>query len=115
MKQRILAILLSLTMMFTLVPTAMAEGGTAEAPAMTKVAKVGDQEYATLQEAVNAAATENSTVTLLKDVTEDITIPTGKNVTLDLGNSKLTNKSGDTITVALGATLTVTGLSLIHI
>ena len=109
MKQRILAILLSLTMMFTLVPTAMAEGGTAEAPAMTKVAKVGDQEYATLQEAVNAAATENSTVTLLKDVTEDITIPTGKNVTLDLGNSKLTNKSGDTITVELGATLTVTG------
>ena len=102
MKQRILAILLSLTMMFTLVPTAMAEGGTA-------VAKVGDVEYETLQAAVNAATTENSTVTLLKDVTEDITIPTGKNITLDLGNSTLTNKSGDTITVELGATLTFTG------
>ena len=102
MKQRILAILLSLTMMFTLVPTAMAEGETA-------VAKVGETEYDTLQEAVDAATTENSTVTLLKDVTEDITIPTGKNITLDLGNSKLTNKSGDTITVELGATLTVTG------
>ena len=101
MKQRILAILLSLTMMFTLVPTAMAEG--------EKVAKVGETEYDTLQEAVDAATTENSTVTLLKDVTEDITIPTGKNITLDLGNSKLTNKSGDTITVELGATLTVTG------
>ena len=110
MKQRILAILLSLTMMFTLVPTAMAEGGTAEAPAMTKVAKVGDQEYATLAEAV-AAAESGATVTLLKDVTEDITIPTGKNITLDLGNSTLTNKSGDTITVALGATLTITGNS----
>ena len=103
MKQRIFAILLSLTMMFTLVPTAMAEG--------EKVAKVGETEYDTLQEAVNAATTENSTVTLLKDVTEDITIPTGKNVTLDLGNSKLTNESGDTITVALGATLTITGNS----
>ena len=101
MKRRILAILLSLTMMFTLVPTAMAEG--------EKVAQIGETKYATLQEAVNAATTENSTVTLLKDVTEDITIPTGKNVTLDLGNSKLTNKSGDTITVELGATLTVTG------
>lgn len=44
MKQRILAILLSLTMMFTLVPTAMAEG--------EKVAKVGETEYDTLQEAV---------------------------------------------------------------
>ncbi|WP_443601081.1 S-layer homology domain-containing protein [Agathobaculum sp.] len=101
MKRRILAILLSLTMMFTLVPTAMAEG--------EEVAQIGETKYATLQEAVNAATTENSTVTLLKDVTEDITIPTGKNVTLDLGNSKLTNKSGDTITVELGATLTVTG------
>ncbi len=88
-------------MMFTLVPTAMAEG--------EEVAQIGETKYATLQEAVNAATTENSTVTLLKDVTEDITIPTGKNVTLDLGNSKLTNKSGDTITVELGATLTVTG------
>ena len=103
MKQRILAILLSLTMMFTLVPTAMAEG--------EEVAQIGEMKYATLQEAVDAATTENSTVTLLKDVTEDITISVGKNITLDLGNSKLTNKSGDTITVALGATLTITGNS----
>ena len=103
MKQRILAILLSLTMMFTLVPTAMAEG--------EEVAQIGEVKYATLQEAVDAATTENSTVTLLKDVTEDITISVGKNITLDLGNSKLTNKSGDTITVALGATLTITGNS----
>ena len=100
MKQRILAILLSLTMMFTLVPTAMAEG--------EEVAQIGEMKYATLQKAVDAATTENSTVTLLKDVTEDITISVGKNITLDLGNSKLTNKSGDTITVALGATLTIT-------
>jgi len=103
MKQRILAILLSLTMMFTLVPTAMAEG--------EEVAQIGEMKYATLQEAVDAATTENSTVTLLKDVTENITISVGKNITLDLGNSKLTNKSGDTITVALGATLTITGNS----
>ena len=70
MKRRILAILLSLTMMFTLVPTAMAEG--------EEVAQIGETKYATLQEAVNAATTENSTVTLLKDVTEDITIPTDR-------------------------------------
>lgn len=101
MKQRILAILLSLTMMFTLVPTAMAEGETA-------VAKVGNDKYGTLQAAVNAATTENSTVTLLKDVTEDITIPTGVTAMLDLSGKTLTNKAGKhTITVENGGKLNI--------
>ena len=101
MKQRILAILLSLTMMFTLVPTAMAEGETA-------VAKVGNDKYETLQAAVNAATTENSTVTLLKDVTEDITIPTGVTAMLDLSGKTLTNKAGKhTITVENGGKLSI--------
>ena len=108
MKQRILAILLSLTMIFTLVPTAMAEGEMAKAPAVTKVAKVGDDEYDTLAEAIDAA-TAGQTVKLVANTAEDIKISAGKDITLDLGNSKLTNKSGDTITVELGATLTVTG------
>ena len=101
MKQRILAILLSLTMMFTLVPTAMAEGS-------DPVAQIGETTYATLQAAINAA-TAGQTVKLVANTAEDIKIPAGKDITLDLGNSKLTNKSGDTITVELGATLTVTG------
>ena len=88
-------------MMFTLVPTAMAEGETA-------VAKVGETEYDTLAAAIDAA-TAGQTVKLVANTAEDIKIPAGKDITLDLGNSKLTNKSGDTITVALGATLTVTG------
>ena len=101
MKQRILAILLSLTMMFTLVPTAMAEGETA-------VAKVGNDKYETLQAAVNAATTENSTVTLLKDVTEDITILTGVTAMLDLSGKTLTNKAGKhTITVENGGKLNI--------
>ena len=101
MKQRILAILLSLTMMFTLVPTAMAEGETA-------VAKVGNDKYETLQAAVNAATMENSTVTLLKDVTEDITIPTGVTAMLDLSGKTLTNKAGKhTITVENGGKLNI--------
>ena len=88
-------------MMFTLVPTAMAEGETA-------VAKVGNDEYETLQAAVNAATTENSTVTLLKDVTEDITIPTGVTAMLDLSGKKLTNKAGKhTITVENGGKLNI--------
>ena len=49
MKQRILAILLSLTMMFTLVPTAMAEGEEvsagegSETPAVEYAAQIGDE------------------------------------------------------------------------
>ena len=87
-------------MIFTLVPTAMAEG--------EKVAKVGDDEYETLQAAVDAATTENSTVTLLKDVTEDITISTGVTAMLDLSGKTLTNKAGKhTITVENGGKLNI--------
>ena len=86
-------------MMFTLVPTAMAEG--------EEVAQIGEMKYATLQEAVDAATTENSTVTLLKDVTEDITISTGVTM-LDLSGKTLTNKAGKhTITVEKDGKLSI--------
>ena len=78
-------------MIFTLVPTAMAEGEMAEAPAMTKVAKVGDQEYATLAEAV-AAAESGATVTLLKDAELTETLNINKAITLDGANHKITGK-----------------------
>ena len=111
MKRKFLSILLTLAMALTLLPvSAMAEETPVEAPAETKVAKVGDVEYATLQEAISAA-TAGQTVKLVANTAEDIKIPANKDITLDLGNSKLTNKSGDTITVALGATLTITGNS----
>ena len=88
-------------MIFTLVPTAMAEGEMA-------VAKVGNDKYETLQAAVNAATTENSTVTLLKDVTEDITIQPGVTAMLDLSGKTLTNKAGKhTITVENGGKLNI--------
>ena len=85
-------------MMFTLVPTAIAEG--------EMVAKVGNDEYETLQAAINAA-TAGQTVKLVANTAEDIKIPDDKDITLDLGNSKLTNKSGDTITVEKGGKLSI--------
>ena len=88
MKQRILAILLSLTMMFTLVPTAMAEGETAVAA----VAKVGNVEYATLAEAVEAAK-DGETVTLLKDAELTETLNINKAITLDGANHIITGDS----------------------
>ena len=69
------------------------------------VAKIGDTYYKTLAKAV--AAADNATVTLLKNTTEDITIASGKTVTLDLAGHKLTNVSGHTITN--NGTLFVTG------
>ena len=62
MKRKLLSILLTLCLAFSLLPTAaLAEGETA-------VAKVGDVEYPTLAEAV-AAVADGGTVTLLKSAT----------------------------------------------
>ena len=68
-------------------------------PVTQNVAKVGDKEYATLESAINAAG-EGATITLLGNVTEDITV--NKNITIDgkkddksnyviIGNTKLEN------------------------
>ena len=62
--------------------------------------------YNTLANAISSADS-GDTVTLLKDTKEDITIPAGKIITLDLNGNKLTNVSGHTITN--NGNLTVTG------
>lgn len=73
MKRKFLSILLTLAMALTLLPvSAMAEGDSetpaggeptpVEAPAATKVAKVGETEYATLAEAVKNAKTGDTIV-----------------------------------------------------
>ena len=101
MKQRILAILLSLTMMFTLVPTAMAEGEEvsagegSETPAVEYVAQIGDAKYETLPAAINAAGT-GGTVKLLADITGQTVIPAEKDIVLDL-NGKTMTHTGTTL------------------
>lgn len=49
-------------------------------PVTQNVAKIWDKEYATLESAINAAG-EGATITLLGNVTEDITV--NKNITID--------------------------------
>lgn len=61
--------------------------------------------YASIAAAI-AAIDAEGTVTLLGDATEDVTIPEGKAITLDLNGKKLTNKASHTITN--NGTLTVT-------
>lgn len=90
MKKKLCSILLALTMVLTLLPvSALAEDGT-------------------LQSQIDAIEI-TGTIILDKSYTEDISIPKGKAITLDLNGQTLTNSSGDTITVALGAKLTIKG------
>ena len=95
MKQRILAILLSLTMIFTLVPTAMAEG--------EEVAQIGETKYATLQAAVKNAKTGDTIVmTADTDISKTgLSIVSSKDITLDLNGYevKAANTSAGNIKV----------------
>ena len=71
------------------------------------VAMIGSKEYTTLTAAINEANT-GDTVTLLKeDTKEDITIPSGKTITLDLNGKTLTNV--DDHTILNNGNLTITG------
>ncbi len=74
------------------------------------VAKIGDILYPTLTKAIEAVPDNGesaTTVTLIKDSTEDVTIPANKKVALNLNGKKLTNVSSNTITN--NGTLTITG------
>lgn len=71
------------------------------------VAKIGDAGYTSLQEAINAAET-GETVTLLSNVSENITVAQDKQITLDLNGNKIEN-DGSSHTVTNYGTLTVTG------
>lgn len=100
--KKLFAILMSVLMIACFMPTMAFADGT--------VAKIGETTYPTLQAAINAAKdSETTTVELLADTKEDITIPANKKVTLNLNGKKLTNSNSDTITVANGAELTIEG------
>ena len=108
MKQRILAILLSLTMMFTLVPTAMAEGS-------DSVAQIGGTTYATLKAAFEGAK-DGDTITLTDNIKVEDTLVVTKTLTLDLAEHTLFNEkdiwSDDNwslISVRGNGNLTITG------
>ena len=70
------------------------------------VAEVGGRYYASLQKAVDNAG-KGETVTLLQDTAEDIVIPEGAELTLNLNGKTLTNHEDHTITNK--GTLTITG------
>ena len=104
----ILALLMALGLCTTSWADGEGEGGTTPSASTTVVAKIGEQGYATLQAAVGAA-TVGQTIVLVADTAEDITVANGKDITIDLNGKTVKNVTSDTITVALGAKLTITG------
>ena len=78
------------------------------------VAKTGDYSYSSVQNAVNAAAlASESTVTLLKDTNENVTI-SGVEITLDLAGKTLAIPSDCGVTIrGTGSKLTVTGNGIV--
>lgn len=92
------------------------EVGSPSDPDTTTVASITDASgnvtyFSTLANAISAAG-EGQTVALLGDVTESVTVPNGKNLTLDLAGHTLTNTADEhTVTVENGGTLTVTDSS----
>ena len=77
------------------------------------VAKIGDKPYATLAAAI-AAASEDATVTMVTDVvlTEGITVPADKTITLDLNGKTLSQSKACTASYEMinnKGNLTITG------
>lgn len=109
------AVFALVTLSGTLLFSADAVADAAESQA---VAQVGNATYASVQEAIGRTTLKNTTVTLLADVTESVTItpPKGvRNVTFDLnGHTLQATESGGaagfaTITVPANMQLTIVG------
>lgn len=83
-KQKILALLLAVALVLAMSSTALADGA---------VCKIGDTTYDTLQDAVDAVEKDptlnNSTIILTAEAKENVTIPVGVTITLDLNGCTL--------------------------
>lgn len=97
--KKFISVLLSLLMVFSLCLSVSADDG--------KVAKIGDNEYSTLQEAINVAG-KGDTITLIANTNEDVVIESGKDITINITDGvTLTNVNNHTI-INRG-TLTIAG------
>lgn len=111
MKRKLLSVLLTLCLAFSLLPTAaLADGEGTPAPAEVPAA-VGTA----LPAAVDGVITlGNDSYVMSEDTTAFVNVPSGVTATLDLGGKTLTNKADEhTIIVENGATLTITGNGIV--
>ncbi|WP_415931678.1 Ig-like domain-containing protein [Zhenpiania hominis] len=107
---KLLAWLIALAVVFTMtLPSSVVWA--AEDNASDNAAKIGDQEYATLQKAVDATKGD-ATIQMLKDVKEDVTIAEDDTVTIDLNGKTITNET-KTHTITNEGNLTITGEGIV--
>ncbi len=107
--KKVLATVLALVMALGLCTTSWAETtANCTAEGCEHKAAIGTTHYDTLTAAVEAA-TNGQTIVLMAGTAEDITVANGKDITIDLNGKTVKNVTSDTITVALGAKLTITG------
>ena len=111
MKRKLLSVLLTFCLAFSLLPTAALADGEGT-PALAEVSAAAGT---ALPAAADGVITlENGTYVMSEDTTATIKVPNGKNATLDLNGKTLTNKTGEhTIIVENGATLTITGNGIV--
>lgn len=97
--KKFISVLLSLLMVFSLCLSVSADDG--------KVAKIGDTEYSTLQEAINVAG-NGDTIDLIANTNEDVVIESEKDIKINIADGvTLTNVNNHTI-INRGK-LTITG------
>ena len=112
MKKRLLASLLSLAMVATMMPAALAddEGNDTAGGENSNKPNFAIDSADALSVAIAGAKGDDYTIALDTDITSAVSIPQDKSIVLDLKDHKLTNTEGkNTITVEKNATLTITG------
>lgn len=112
MKKRLLASVLSLAMVATMMPAALAydEGNEPADGETSNKPNFAIDSADALSAAIAGAKGDDYTIALDTDITSAVSIPKDTSIVLDLNGHKLTNTEGkDTITVAKNATLTITG------
>lgn len=112
MKKRLLASLLSLAMVATMMPAALAddEGNELAGGENSNRPNFAINSADALSVAIAGAKGDDYTIALDTDITSAVSIPQDKSIVLDLQDHKLTNTEGkNTITVEKNATLTITG------
>ena len=92
------------------IPTGKNADGTYGVKQGSYAVKSGGTGYETFADAYKHASTKKTTITLLKDITESVSI--NKNIIIDLNNFKLTYTNMDTPLVKSERTLTITNGTL---
>lgn len=105
MRRKFLSVVLCVCMMLTMAPFAFAEGDSGD----STEDDCDTSATTTLQSQIDQI-TSSSTITLNQGsstYTEDITIPSGKNVTIDLNGNSLSNTNNNKATLSVSGTATI--------